>query len=233
MGYNGKPTTYGCIALTGGTAGAVDKLPYANLIDGDRADVVTSTNLRYMYRFSSSSTVTEASPRIITPDDFGSGNGRWLLCTPTLYCSAAEATMTGTDETTLYTYTMPANTLFANNMGYKVVVFGNCTPDTGTCTIKAYYDADSYSTIVSEAGGAIFFTSEVLVYRRSASAAMYSARTLMYEAGGPGNTIEMLGGGTEVAVDFTAANIIKITGQGSAAADAIAAQAFSVTLLDP
>jgi hypothetical protein len=55
----------------------------------------------------------------------------------------------------------------------------------------------------------------------------------MYEAGGPGNTIEMLGGGAEVAVDFTAANIIKITGQGSAAADAIAAQAFSVTLLDP
>ena len=77
---------YGRIALTGGTS-SVDNILYADLSDNDMCMVITTGNLFYLYRFESSSTADESSPDVITPDDAGVNNGRWLIIESTNYIS--------------------------------------------------------------------------------------------------------------------------------------------------
>jgi hypothetical protein len=69
--------TYSRSQLTGGTAEALDGIDGANLLDGDRAIVVTSSNV-YFYYLDGDSGVTESSPDVIAPD-LNAGNKRWLL----------------------------------------------------------------------------------------------------------------------------------------------------------
>ena len=69
---------YPATSLTGGGAGALDAIPSATLHTTDVAVVTTSTNI-YVYYYDGTSAAAESSPKIITPDDIGGGNGRWLL----------------------------------------------------------------------------------------------------------------------------------------------------------
>ena len=64
--------------LTGGAAGALDEIAFAELTNGDMALVITDTN-SYTYYFDSTSSASELSPNIIKPDDAGAGVGRWIL----------------------------------------------------------------------------------------------------------------------------------------------------------
>jgi len=69
---------YSCVALTGGASGALDALPYNSLQDGELAFTVTDDYI-YVHVFDASSSSSESSPDVITPDDVGSNTGRWLL----------------------------------------------------------------------------------------------------------------------------------------------------------
>jgi len=69
---------YICTALTGGTSGALDALPYNSLQDGELAFTITSS-YTYVHIFDATSSSSESSPDVIAPDDVGSNTGRWLL----------------------------------------------------------------------------------------------------------------------------------------------------------
>ncbi|MDH5524436.1 MAG: hypothetical protein OEY01_10660 [Desulfobulbaceae bacterium] len=64
-------------ALTGGAAGALDAIDGADLLDGDRAFVVTGGAF-YVYELDDASGAAEASPDIIAPD-VNAGTKRWLV----------------------------------------------------------------------------------------------------------------------------------------------------------
>ena len=60
----------GATSLTGGTSGALDFYDGSTLNDGDVAVVVTD-GFAYLYRLDASSTLSEASPKVIAPDSNG------------------------------------------------------------------------------------------------------------------------------------------------------------------
>jgi hypothetical protein len=69
--------TYSRSQLTGGTAEALDGIDGANLLDGDRAIVVTS-EWSYIYSLDEDSGAVESLPQIIKPD-INADNKRWIL----------------------------------------------------------------------------------------------------------------------------------------------------------
>jgi hypothetical protein len=227
MGYNGKPTTYGCMALTGGTAGAVDKLPYASLIDGDRVLVIMSTEKHFIHRYDSSSSAAEASPNVIAPDDCGAGTGRWLLCTPgypgVLYSSQTTTSTSGTGEDTLWTYTLPASTLYTNGEGVHVEAYGLITGTAGTHTIKLSIGATSY-TVMAAFAGAGSWSLDAKFYRRNTTDCLSTSQCFTANALQTSQT----GSG---AMTWANANIIKLTGECSDGADVIHNQLVRVEMI--
>lgn len=69
---------YGFYALTGGGTGAMDKLSYVGLNDGDLGLTWNPSGGIYVHYYSASSSAAESSPTVIKPDD-NTGNGRWLI----------------------------------------------------------------------------------------------------------------------------------------------------------
>jgi len=80
--------TFSKTALTG--TGGLDTIAYDDLADGDIGMVGTIAGVIYWYVFEASSSSAESSPSIITPDDAGANNGRWLL---KLYCDGSSCTV--------------------------------------------------------------------------------------------------------------------------------------------
>lgn len=72
--------TYSRAQLTGGTSAALDGIDGADLIDGDRAIVITSDRQYFMYVLDSTSGAAEDPPDVIAPD-LNAGDKRWLICT--------------------------------------------------------------------------------------------------------------------------------------------------------
>ena len=70
------PGIYQKGALTGGTSDALDSIDGANLTNGDRAIVVSSTYV-YFYYLNATSGASESSPDVIAPDT-NPGNKRWI-----------------------------------------------------------------------------------------------------------------------------------------------------------
>jgi hypothetical protein len=66
-----------CIALIGGTSGALDSIDGDSLNDGDGAWVLTSDGA-YRYRLNATSGAVESSPDVISPDS-NAGDKRWEL----------------------------------------------------------------------------------------------------------------------------------------------------------
>jgi hypothetical protein len=73
----GKAYWYNATCLTGGTDGCLDTVNGQNLVDGDRAIVVTSTN-SYFYLLDDDLSGTESSPDIINPDS-NAGTKSWVM----------------------------------------------------------------------------------------------------------------------------------------------------------
>ena len=68
---------YGATALTGGTAGALDAIDGAILVDKDMAIAITG-GYTYAYLLNATSGAAESSPDVITPDT-NPGDKRWIL----------------------------------------------------------------------------------------------------------------------------------------------------------
>jgi len=68
---------YAATILTGGAAGALDKIDGTALADGDGAIVIVSGGSCYFYVLNATSAAAESSPAIIAPDTNG-GDKRWI-----------------------------------------------------------------------------------------------------------------------------------------------------------
>ncbi len=81
------------------------------------------------------------------------------------------ATGADTNETTLWTYNLPANTLSANGKGVRITVFGSFAANNNTKTLRTKFGG---TTVHSEAGGGAFnangFVVTCYVYRTGAGA---------------------------------------------------------------
>ena len=71
-------TLYQRTSLIGGGADALDEEDGANLVDGDFAFVMTSSNIAYIYILDADSGAAESSPDVIAPDT-NPGSKRWIL----------------------------------------------------------------------------------------------------------------------------------------------------------
>ena len=71
--------TYSRSQLTGGTTDALDGIDGAELVDGDRAIVITETDA-YLYRLNATSGSSETVPQVISPE-INADNKRWELVT--------------------------------------------------------------------------------------------------------------------------------------------------------
>jgi hypothetical protein len=130
-----------------------------------------------------------------------------------------------TTEDTLYTYSIPANTLATNGQSLRITCFGNVTNDANAKTVKLYFGATSYSVSVTTST-ANAWRAEFLVVRSGASA------TQIYQSAVQGAT-PIASAFTADATDaLNAAVVTKCTGTNAAAvANDITGQGFIVEIL--
>lgn len=138
-----KVFNYGATALTGGAAGALDAINGQNLVDGDRAHVVTSTG-SYNYVLDSDSGLTESSPWVIGPDS-NAGDKRWILLP--LFTGVKDTTAnstSGTGEDTLSSTIIQAGVLGTSG-GIRIIAAGTKTGGNGNKTLKLHFGGDSWT----------------------------------------------------------------------------------------
>lgn len=122
------------------------------------------------------------------------------------------STPADTNETDLWTYSLPANTLDANAKGVRITVFGSYAANGNNKTIKLYFGA----TVISDSGAAAAngtnWRFDATVLRTGASAEVANVlRVIGAYAAGTGNSH------STPAADTTGAITIKMTGQNGTA----------------
>jgi hypothetical protein len=120
-----------------------------------------------------------------------------------------------TDETTLWSYALPANTLSANGKGVRITVYGTTAANANTKTRKLYFGATAVAN-VGDANNNANWVFVAVVTRTGASAQISMAEINTAEGAAQRNTL------TTPAEDTTGAITISVTGQnGTANADDI------------
>lgn len=133
-----------------------------------------------------------------------------------------------TNETDLWTYSLPANTLSANGKGVRVTAWGNKAANANTVTPRLYFGATVLASASIVTSGAVWrITADVL---RTGASAETAFATIMYAASG--NDSNFVPSRPEPAADTTAAITIKVTGQnGTASAGDIVFRGAIVELI--
>lgn len=138
------------------------------------------------------------------------------------------ATSAGTSEETLYTYTLPANSLANVGDSVRIRCGATTAANANNKTFKIYFGASSFSsgTVASNNGA---FNFEMIVTRTAAATQMvWSSGT-----GGTAGITPILPTYTAGADDLTTALVIKCTGQdGSASAADISGKFMLVEMIN-
>ncbi len=150
----------GFTALTGGGTGALDKIPVAELTNGDIGFVATSSYF-YVYVFDSTGTDAESSPQHIRPDDYSTG-GVWDLIG--LYGVQVQSGPSATPALNFYDSDATDNDLSAR-------IYVNCTDaGSGSEDCDMYFqvqvagsDATATTKIQIDADGNIIFSDDVII----------------------------------------------------------------------
>jgi len=153
-------TLYNCTALTGGAARALDSYSVANLVNGDRAMVVTGGKF-YFYIYNSTGTAAENSPLVIRPDNYSTG-GNWelagspygdLAIMPQIVSGLSiTGGITGGDVTVSgNTMTITPTTCLDSGLTTKLYTSANAT-----CVIPSVANTDYYGFLVKLVSGGTF-----------------------------------------------------------------------------
>lgn len=124
----------------------------------------------------------------------------------TVICSSTTLTGTAADtnETDIFTCTIPANTLSADNKMLRMTVYGSFGNNGDNKTLKLYWNGTNIATIGPTAS-TNSFREEVVVARSSAT----NAKVKGFHVAG---TATSTGGNLAITSDWTTAMIIKVTG---------------------
>lgn len=141
--------------------------------------------------------------------------------------TTAASTIADTAETTLITYTLPANTLDANGKGVRIRVAGNTKNDANTKTIRLYFGATVLmSNDVTTAPNNQSWEFEAEVFRTAATTQKAISR-------GTVAAVQQTTTYTGAGETLTSTVVIKVTGQnGSAVITEITAQLMKVEFLN-
>jgi len=153
-------TLYNCTALTGGAARALDSYSVANLVNGDRAMVVTGGKF-YFYVYNSTGTAAENSPLVIRPDNYSTG-GNWelagspygdLAIMPEIVSGLPiTGGITGGDVTvSANTLTITPTTCLDSGLTTKLYTSTNAT-----CVVPSVANTDYYVFLVKLVSGGTF-----------------------------------------------------------------------------
>ena len=139
---------------------------------------------------------------------------------------STEAANSGTSETDLISYSLPANTLSANGKGVRIRVAGTTGANSNTKTIRLYFGASVLITNdLTTTPNNKAWVFEADVWRDSSSTQEYFARG---QVGGVTQTTAMSG----LSATMTSAITIKVTGQSGTASNDITAKFLSVEFLN-
>ena len=141
--------------------------------------------------------------------------------TQRVYQEGAASTYSTVAENTLYTYTIPANTVIVDQM-WEVEFFGSITGTNGQKDVRLKVAGTTVATITMAAGTTGAFWCRALVCAQAASS--WAARGMQDTAG----TIAAITGSNGVSNVFSNATDIILTQQVANAGDAISVRAFSV-----
>lgn len=138
---------------------------------------------------------------------------------------STEAACSGSSETDLISYTLPANTLSANGKGVRIKIAGTTASNTNTKTIRLYFGSSVCITNdITTAPNNKHWEFEADIWRDSSSTQEGVAKG---SVGAVLQTSAYLG----LSATMTGAITIKVTGQGSATSD-ITAKFLSVEFLN-
>jgi hypothetical protein len=135
--------------------------------------------------------------------------------------TASTCTIADTNETDLWTYTLPANSLDANGRGVRVTTWGTFASTANTKTARLYFGSTviGNTSVSASAPNNTSWMGTGMVLRTGA--ATQTAMSTVHVGGGAFLTNNN-GGAITPAADTTATIVIKITGQnGTAAANDI------------
>lgn len=141
--------------------------------------------------------------------------------------TASTCTIADTNETDLWTYTLPANSLTADGRGLRITTFATAAATANNKTIKLYVAGTNVlsSAVLTAAPNALDYVATFTVLRTGAST------QIGFGQHGVGTTFQAKSN-LVMAGDTTAAIIIKTTGQnGTAAANDICAKGALVETL--
>ena len=133
---------------------------------------------------------------------------------------------TGVGETTLHTFTLPANTLAANGQVIRVMTWGTFAPTGGSKLVKCYFGATSVSANVSGSfgGTSVSYIIRFYIIRTGATAQVLFSENSMINLGSNAWAGTGPNAGTFPATPaetLSNAIVIKTTGTGGATADIV------------
>lgn len=156
----------------------------------------------------------------------GSGSATATLAGVLTTNTTQAGTIADTNETDLWTYTLPANSLNANGKSVRIRVVGSTAANGNTKTVRLYFGGTVIRTIVNGASNNETWGADALVVRTGAATEFATTHSIV--AGTP--TIVITAAGPSA--DTTAAIVIKVTGQnGTASANDIVFRAALVECL--
>jgi len=215
-----EPRWYNATHPTLGS-GSLDSIDGQNLVDGDRAIVVTSTSV-YHYILDADASGTDTSPGVINPDT-NAGTKSWMLTSGPLDVDNALGDATsGTGEDDLKSTTIPANLMVANKCLY-INGAGTVSGSNDTKVVKLHFGTSSW-TVISEAAGD---TNDWLIDAKICTISATSQRLTWHGLESDGTET----GGYETATINTAAAVtLKLTGTCANAGDQITHTMWEVRL---
>lgn len=152
------------------------------------------------------------------PDEYvGSGGAKGEISSVLHVNTTLAGTAADTNETDLWSYTLPANTLSANGKALRITASGSCAANGNTKTVRFYFGASSITVNnATAAPNGVDWFAEVLVIRTGAGAQRATGTRFV-------STVTQSAFSTLAPTENETANIvIKVTGQnGTAAADDI------------
>jgi len=215
-----EPRWYQATSLTGGATSSLDSINGQNLVDGDRAIVITSTDT-YYYLLDSDLSGTETSPGVINPDS-NAGTKSWLLVFGPLETDNSNNASSGTGEDNLASTTIPAS-LLGTTKGLRIKAAGTITGSNDAKVIKLYFGASSWTVISEAAGDTNDWQIDAVIYNTTATAQRVSWNGL--ESDGTETS------GYETAtITTTAAVTLKLTGECTNGSDTITQTMWDVRL---
>jgi hypothetical protein len=159
-------------------------------------------------------------------------NPAWAAVNPILNSQVADATVGGVNtEVTLYTYTMPGNTMGANGRVNVRVYFSNLNQGSGTLTLKIYIGATAIISFtptqaLNNDGGLL--DCDIINNGTGAQIAFSTLYTGDNGAVSTTNMWQFITG--TAAIDTTSSAIVKCTMQSSTSSNTPKGKAFVVTL---